>query len=60
MSNIGEEPKPRSWIITMERCDGSMAQKSIHTTGETLSEASEAAEGEMGDMWFVIAGRVLR
>lgn len=60
MSNIGEAPKPKSWIITIERRDGSFAQKKIHAQGETLSEASENAEEKEGDFWFVVAGRILR
>lgn len=60
MSNIGDEPKPRSWIITLERQDGTMAQKNVHSHGETLSEASETAESSAGEIWMAIAGRVLR
>lgn len=59
MSNIGEEPRPRSWIITLRRMDGTLFQRSVHAQGETLSEASERAESEAGEMWIAIAGRVL-
>jgi hypothetical protein len=60
MSNIGEQPQPRSWIITLERQDGTMAQKNVHAQGETLSEASESAESGAGEIWMAVAGRVLR
>ena len=60
MSNIGEQPKSKSLIITLERMDGTMAQKNIHAQGETLSEAAEVAESDTGEIWMVIAGRILR
>lgn len=59
MSNIGEEHIPRSWIITLRRMDGTLVQRSVHAQGETLSEASELAESEYGEIWMAIAGRVL-
>lgn len=60
MSNIGEELKPESWIIIVERRDGSAATKSVHAVGETLAEAAEAAEAALSGSWTVVAGRVLR
>ena len=60
MSNIGATPQPKSWIITLEKMDGTMAQKNLHAQGETLSEAAEIAESESGEIWMAIAGRILR
>ena len=60
MSNIGEELKPKAWLIILETQDGSMATRSVPSYGDSLSVASEAAEDEAGAMWFAVAGRLLR
>jgi hypothetical protein len=60
MSNIGEDPTVKSWLIVLEKRDGTMAQRTVHAEGETLSEASEAAEEKTGDIWAAVAGRLVR
>lgn len=59
MSNIGEAPRPRSWIITIRKRDSSHHQKNVHITAESLAEAAETAEEQAGGLWEVVAGRVL-
>lgn len=60
MSNIGEEPPKKSWLIILERLDGSMSQRTVCTDGDSLSIASKHAEDDAGSMWWAIAGRLIR
>lgn len=60
MSNIGEQPTPKAWVITLERQDGTMVQRRVPEFGETLSEASRQAELKSGEIWMAVAGMLLR